>query len=184
VRPDAHAREPGLRAALRATKAENVYGLQYMLGPVIALADVVSGRISVWFRNEEVHYNKHFACHADRDRAERVAENLVQDWEIARRLVEGYGGRFIGVLQPVSYLSDTKLDHLRLPTIEGRQYELVYSLVRAKIADRSGVYDFTSVLNHPEHIYIDFCHLSPNGNRYVGQRLVETLTKFKLAGPP
>jgi hypothetical protein len=46
-----------------------------MLGPVTALANVVSGRISVWFRNEEMHYNKHFACHTDPDRAERVARS-------------------------------------------------------------------------------------------------------------
>ena len=47
------------------------------------------------------------------------------------------------------------------------------------MAGRPGLYDFTGVLDHPEYIYIDFCHLSPNGNRYVAQKLVEVLGELK-----
>ncbi len=94
---------------------------------------------------------------------------------MARKLVEAHGGRFIGILQPVAHFSDTRKDHIHLPEIQRKQYEAVYPLVRKKMAEQPGLYDFTGVLDHNEYIYIDFCHLSPNGNRHVAQKLVEVL---------
>jgi hypothetical protein len=174
-RPRAHARESGVRAALAATKGENVYGLQYMAQPLIALAGVVAGRISLWTRNEAKHLDRLYNCRTDPSKAQKIADSLIQDWEMARKLVEAHGGRFIGVLQPVAHFSDTRKDHIRLPDIQRKQYEAVYPLVKEKMAGRPGFLDFTGVLDRPEYIYIDFCHLSPNGNRYVAQRLVEVL---------
>jgi hypothetical protein len=90
-------------------------------------------------------------------------------------LVESYGGRFIGVLQPVAYYSQTKKDQIRLPDLQRRQFEAVYPLIKAKTSGRPGIYDLTGVLDHAEYLYIDFCHLSPNGNRHVAEKLVEVL---------
>lgn len=178
-RPRAHAREDGIRAALTVTKGEKVYGLQYMAQPLIALAGVVAGRISLWTRNEAQHLDRLYNCHADPSKAQDIADSLLQDWEMARKLVEAHGSRFIGVLQPVAYYSDTKKDRLHLPDIQRKQYEAVYPLIRQKLSGRPGLYDFTDVLDHPEYIYIDFCHISPNGNRYIAQKLVEVLERLE-----
>jgi hypothetical protein len=168
-----HAREAQIRSALAAAKPETAYGLQYMAGPLLGLATLASNRLSLWFRNE----SRHFACHTDALRAQQIADLLLQDWDVARRLTESYGGKFIGILQPVAYYSDTKLDRIRLSDIQKKQFQAVYPLIRQKMAGRPGLYDFTGVLDHPEYIYIDFCHVSPNGNRYVAQKLAEVLAK-------
>jgi hypothetical protein len=175
TRSGGHAREAGIRSALAGTKAENIYGLQYMAQPLIALAGVISGRIALWTRNEAKHLDRLYSCHTDPAKARAVADRLIQDWEMARKLIEVHGGRFIGILQPVAHFSATRKDHIRLPDIQRKQYEAVYPLIRAKMAERRGLHDFTGVLDSDEYIYIDFCHLSPNGNRYVAQRLVEVL---------
>jgi hypothetical protein len=175
TRHGSHAREDGIRSALAATKSENVYGLRYMTQPLVALAHVVSGRIALWTRNETKHLDSLFNCHTDAGKAQQVADSLIQDWEMARKLVEAHGGRFIGILQPVAHFSETRKDHIRLPDIQRKQYEAVYPLIRAKMAERPGLHDFTGVLDRDEYIYIDFCHLSPNGNRHVAQKLVEVL---------
>src|SRR5262245_16298072 len=107
-----HALEGRIRSALAAAKDENVYGLTYMAQPLVALARFVSSRISLITRSS-AHNDAYFACHAG-SRAQEVADNLIQDWDIVRRLVEAYGGKFVGILQPVTYLGDAKLDHLRL----------------------------------------------------------------------
>jgi hypothetical protein len=104
-----------------------------------------------------------------------VADALIQDWEMARKLTEAHGGRFIGILQPVAHFSATRKDHIRLADIQRKQFEAVYPLIRARMAGRPGLHDLTGVLDRDEHIYIDFCHVSPNGNRYVAQRIVELL---------
>lgn len=170
-----HSREAQLRSALVASKPENVYGLQYMAGPLMALAGTVSNRLSAWLRSE----NRYFACHTDATRAQQVANYLIQDWEVARKLVEAYNGKFVGILQPVAYYSDTKLDHIRLTDIQKKQFQAVYPLIRQRMAGRPGLYDFTDVLDRREYIYIDFCHLSPNGNRLIASKLVDVLAKLE-----
>jgi hypothetical protein len=173
--PRAHAREASIRAALASTRAENVYGLQYMAEPLVGVARVVSERIAVWTGSRGARTGGQFACHTDADRARRVADALIQDWEMARKLTEAHGGRFIGILQPVAHFSATRKDHIRLADIQRKQFEAVYPLIRARMAGRPGLHDLTGVLDRDEHIYIDFCHVSPNGNRYVAQRIVELL---------
>ena len=140
-----------------------------------ALAGIVSDRVALWTRNETKHLNRLYSCHTNPNKAREVADNLIQDWEMARKLVEAHGGRFIGILQPVAHFSDTKKHHIQLPDIQRKQYEAVYPLIKERMAGRPGLYDFTGVLDHPEYIYIDFCHVSPNGNRYVARRLIEVL---------
>lgn len=167
--PKSHAREARIKAALAATSADKTYDLRYMAGPLLAAAGTLSDALGL--RRRDTTFN----CHTDARKAQQVADNLIQDWDVARRLVESYGGRFIGILQPVAYYSNTKFDHIRLGDIQKAQYEAVYPLIRQKMAGRAGLYDFTGVLDHPEHIYIDFCHVSPNGNRYIAQKLVEAL---------
>ena len=171
--PTSHAREEAIRSALAAKKPEKVYGLQYMVGPLMALANVVSKRLSVWFRSRQTH----FACHSDAARARQIAENLLQDWHVARVLTELYNGKFIGILQPVAYYSDTKLDHIRLSGIRKQQFQAVYPLIKQRMAGQPGLLDFAGVLDRQEYIYIDFCHLSPNGNRYIAEKVVEALAK-------
>jgi hypothetical protein len=94
---------------------------------------------------------------------------------MARKLIEAHGGRFIGILQPVAHFSETRKDHIHLADIQRKQYEAVYPLIRTAMAGRPGLHDFTGILDRDEYIYIDFCHVSPNGNRLVAQKIVELL---------
>jgi len=169
--PTSHAREHQIRVAVSGTKPQEAYGLQYMLGPLVGLARLVHGRL--FGRNAIA-----FDCHENPEKAKQIADNLIQDWDVARRLVESYGGKFIGILQPVAYYSGTKLDHIRLNDTQEKQYQAVYPLIREKMAGRPSLHDLTGVLDRDEYIYIDFCHVSPNGNRYVAQKLVEVLGKL------
>jgi hypothetical protein len=169
ITPTSHAREHQIRAAVSTTKAQHLYGLEHMLKPLMGLASEIQRALP---RSEAKLYD----CHENRQEAQKIADNLLQDWDVARRLIESYGGKFIGILQPVAYYSNTRLDHLRsLGDARKRQYEAVYPLIKERMAGRPDLYDFTAVLDRPEPVYIDFCHLSPNGNRYVAQKMVEVL---------
>jgi hypothetical protein len=41
--------------------------------------------------------------------------------------------------------------------------------------DEDWIYDFTDSFDGGEPIYIDFCHVSENGNRIVAERLARVL---------
>jgi hypothetical protein len=165
--PWSHAYEHRISSAFE----ERAFDLQYLVRPLMALAKDVSSALFARMRSGRSWYN----CDSDPAKAQRIADNLIEDWAIARRLVESYNGKFIGVLQPVAFFSNTRLDALELDNSQRKQYQAVYPLIKAKMMDRRGLFDFTDVMDKPEYIYIDFCHVSPNGNRYVAERILKSL---------
>ena len=167
--PWSHGKEQRISKAL---KVKTRYDLKYMVKPFIAAAN--SAR-KVLLKRQPKDKSKFYDCHSDPTKAQKIADNLIEDWTVARKLVKSYNGKFVGILQPVSYFSNTKTDQIKVNNIERKQFEAVYPLIKQKMTNRRGLYDFTDVLDRPEYIYIDFCHLSPNGNRYVAQKMVEVL---------
>lgn len=114
-----------------------------------------------------------YDCHTDPAKAEAVAENLVRDWEFARRLVEQAGGKFAAFLQPVAYFSRTRLDHLRLSDDLEKQYRAVYPRVREKLARSPVLHDLVDALDADERFYFDFCHVHSAGNLRVAERMAQ-----------
>jgi len=113
-----------------------------------------------------------FNCHSDASKAARIADNVLRDWQMAKRVVESYGTKFIGILQPAIYFSRTRRDHLEdVPILMQAQFRTLYPLIKQRMAEAGGFYDLTSALDVDEYIYLDFCHLSPNGNRLVAERI-------------
>jgi hypothetical protein len=114
-----------------------------------------------------------FDCDSKPEKATRIAENLVGDWQMAKRLVETYGGRFVGILQPVSYFSQTRIDHLTDDPAMRAQFRAVYPLVERRMAEVDGFYNMEHALDIDEYVYVDFCHLSPNGNRLIAAEIAK-----------
>lgn len=172
--PWSHLGEPKLTAALELRKAgKGGMSLSYLLSPLWEAAQSLARQVPALGG-----YKLNYDCHTDPRKARKVAHNLVQDWAIARQLVESYGGKFIGVLQPVVFFSDTKLDHIGAKKGKGplsKQFEIVYPFIRSEMRKHKNVHDFSDILDHPEYMYIDFCHLSPNGNRYIAEGLIQIL---------
>lgn len=115
-------------------------------------------------------------CDTDPERAQQVAEALVANWELAHSLAEARGVEFMAVLQPVAYLGEPRIDHIRsgLTAEQGDQYRAVYPRIQALLAERNydWVEDYVLLLAaDEEYYYIDFCHLSGNGNQKIAQRL-------------
>lgn len=117
-------------------------------------------------------------CDTDPKRAQQVAEALVANWEVAHRLAIAHGVEFMAVLQPVAYLGDPRIDHIRprLTPEQGDQYRAVYPRIQALLAERDypWVEDYVTLLAADDaHYYIDFCHVSGNGNAKIAQQLYQ-----------
>ena len=119
-----------------------------------------------------------FDCSRDPAKSAFIARMLAADWDMARFIADRMGARFIGALQPVAYFSDTPLDYIDL-TKHGRlasEFRAVYPLIRRALEGVSGwdkleYIDMTHALDTPEKVYIDWVHLSPNGNAMIADRL-------------
>jgi hypothetical protein len=120
-----------------------------------------------------------FDCHTNALKRQRIAAALLLDWRLSRDLVEQHGGRFVAVLQPVSYTGQPYLNHLDSvgkDTLLRQQYDVVYAEIARQLADAKFPYaDFTRAFDVNSALYIDFAHVSPPGNQIIGKRIAELL---------
>ena len=128
-----------------------------------------------------------YDCHMNAEKATLIAEHLISNWKVAKSIVEANGGVFVPVLQPVAYIGAPNLNHspkafedrplsVADDQLLRKQYEIIYENIRlsAKQSQLDFV-DITDVFDVQELVYIDFCHVSPNGNDLVAERLLKGL---------
>jgi lysophospholipase L1-like esterase len=115
-----------------------------------------------------------YDCDSKPEKATKIAENLLADWKMAEQLVASYGGRFIGILQPIVYFSQTRHDLIRDDPDLRAQYQAVYPLVE-RLIEGGPFHNMVRALDVDEYIYVDYCHLSPNGNALIAARIAEII---------
>jgi hypothetical protein len=148
----------------------------HYLQPVLRLAARLNQAIDRGARSSP------YDCDTDPAKAAAVAASLIADWDMAKRIVASYGLTFVGVLQPVAYLSRTRFLPPELPDDLGRQFAAVYPLIRGKMAGDPALHDLVSVLDDTDQrVYADFCHVWPNGNRRVADRIAAIIASHANA---
>jgi lysophospholipase L1-like esterase len=150
---------------------DSVFSLDYALGPMSRVAQILKSSVRVGLNIEAETYN----CNKDIRKAERIAAALVHDWKIAQTIVKAHGGQFFGFLQPISYFSRTKLEHISVSEELRKQYELIYPMVKELMREERSFHDLTDLFDRNEYIYVDYAHVSPNGNRYAAERILSII---------
>lgn len=114
-----------------------------------------------------------YDCTTDSRKAEAIAEMMIKNWEMAHEIVTKRNGEFLAVLQPAAFIGKPRTDHLQLDEELGKNFELIYSLLRKKIAERKHpwIIDLSHAFDNNDYIFIDFCHVSPNGNEIIAQEI-------------
>lgn len=123
-----------------------------------------------------------YNCSTDREKTRLIAQAMLLDWSMAKKLVEENGGKFHAILQPVSFigtpnlsqLKEKKRDHLR------EEFMAVYQEILRQLDEKKFEYaDFTGIFDSQELFYIDFCHVSPEGNEKIAQRIFQELIQHR-----
>lgn len=115
-------------------------------------------------------------CQTDPAYARRVAMTLIEDWKLAKTIVESRGGTFIAILQPVIHTGRPMADHIDetklMRRLEG-DYKTVYPIIQSELRRMAAdwIADFTDIFDGDQPLYIDFCHVTETGNRLVAERL-------------
>jgi len=147
---------------------DSVLSLDYVLGPLRQAAIRFKQAVAQRINGDVRTYN----CHKNPEKAKKIAAALVEDWKIAKTLVESHGGRFFAFLQPISYFSRTRLDRIPVSEELKAQFELIYPMIKAHADGSQGFHDLTDVFDRDEYIYVDYAHVSPNGNQYAAERIL------------
>ncbi|MEQ1587017.1 MAG: hypothetical protein ABL895_14115 [Cyclobacteriaceae bacterium] len=158
---------------------EKIYGGKKQL-ILSALNNIFTENILILIRNyQNTRENKSslYNC-LNTDKGKNVARMIMDNWEMAHDLVISRGGKFIAVLQPVSYVGLPRLDHLELNEELGSNIRYVYQELKKLINERGHpwIYDFTNSLDGNDYFYIDFCHVSPKGNNIIADNFIKILS--------
>ncbi len=118
-----------------------------------------------------------YNCVSSTAKAEAVADFMLTNWEIAHDIVTSRGGRFYAVLQPSAYIGNPRTDHLDLGPVLGDNFKEIYKLFYQKIKEKQypWVSDLSTSFDGDEYIFIDFCHVSPNGNQIMANQINNVL---------
>jgi len=124
-----------------------------------------------------------------REDVEQKAGFLLESWLSTKKLAEAHGAYFIAVLQPNAgfgkpYLKHLRLNegslrsrHLKLDESKLDRYRIYYQVVlellqTPKYRDLSRHVIFPKdAFDIEDYIYIDDCHVSPNGNKIMAEKI-------------
>lgn len=117
--------------------------------------------------------NSPYDCLSNPEKAEQIASMMMKNWEMAHEIVTNRGGTFIAVLQPAAFIGKPRTEHLQLDEELGKNFQEIYKRIQQKIAERGHpwIVDLSDRFNGDEYIYIDFCHVSPNGNEIMAREI-------------
>lgn len=118
-----------------------------------------------------------YDCLRNPEKAEAIAETMMQNWEMAYEIVTKRNGKFYAILQPAAFIGKPRTDHLALDEELGRNFQEVYRRLRLKIAERKHpwIIDLSEAFDGNEYIFIDFCHVSPNGNKIIAREISKAI---------
>jgi hypothetical protein len=125
--------------------------------------------------NKESPYD----CISDPGKAEEIAEMFMLNWELAHEIVTNRGGKFIAVLQPAAFIGNPRTDHLQIDEDFRTNFSHIYERLKSKIQERNHpwIFDLSHVLDNDEYVFIDFCHVSPNGNEIIAKEISHVIDR-------
>ena len=166
---ESHEREQQFRTILR--RSFRADSFSHYAAPLFAAASNVQRELNRSTPGED------YDCHRNPQKAQAIADNLIKDWEFAKKLVEWHGGKFVALLQPVVHFSRTPLEHIESRALIERlrpAYETIYPLLRERVARHGGDFnDIVSVVDDIGPVYTDWCHLTPAGNGRIADKIAE-----------
>lgn len=111
------------------------------------------------------------------ERIEQTAKALLESWLSTKDLAEKHGADFIAILQPNAAIGKPYLEHLKLDKDLIKCYRLFYPAVLKLLQTpkyqelSNNAIDLTDAFDLEEYIYIDYCHVSPNGNKIIATKI-------------
>ncbi len=174
-----HNREYQIKSVMKGMDRKSNYKLSFrnfLFGPIEEFL------FRLKRKNAKEQYSMYYEITPERTK--KVAKALLDSWMATKLLVEQNGGIYICALQPNAAFGEPYLDHLDLSNEYLVPYRHLYPAVlellqSPEYIDLAGNFiDLTTVFDGNEKFYIDFCHVSPNGNKVVAKKLYDHIQKI------
>ena len=178
-----HSRDIQIRNSLKGIDKRITEPLRlenYFLGPIKSLINKTIGKFNLRngvIRNQELKSNYDHSS----ERTYRIAKELLDSWLSIKELAEQNNAIFIAVLQPNIATGNPKLDHIEIESNPDYYEVELTKVLYPRIIDlmdhpeyrelKNNFLDLSNAFDIDEYIYIDECHVSPNGNRIIAEKI-------------
>lgn len=166
---------------------EKIFNISYYFLPLKKFIQIA--KLKIFSNTYKIENNNFYNCFNNKAKAKRIAIQMLELWRNTKILANKKGYKFVGILQPVAFIGNPKLNHLSnlektRPGLS-KEYRAVYSEILNSMDDYRdlNILDLTKSFDSnisEEYIYIDFCHVSPNGNKIIANLIYQYLLNKKL----
>ena len=165
-----------MRGADNRTKDLSTFG-NYYLKPTRQLLQKVSDK---YFPGNKNTPDQHIKSTETSVADSIAAVVLLESWLATKRLTEFYGGRFVCILQPTGYVGKPRINYL--PEVENLSYSYYTKVLELLNTDKysalnENFVDLTSAFDNIDNLYIDFCHVGPEGNKVIAVLILKYLNR-------
>ncbi|NDV27817.1 SGNH/GDSL hydrolase family protein [Desulfovibrio sp. JC010] len=113
---------------------------------------------------------------------DKCVEEQLYVYSVVNDICNKQGVRFIALLQPILWAGSPYRNHLlqeleSSPECAPSLYAYYYNEIVKKAAGRDYFHDLTHAFDSDWPIYIDFCHVSPNGNKIIAEKIAKIIAK-------
>ena len=109
-------------------------------------------------------------CCSDVDYRSKVVKTLINNWSIAKNIVEKNGGQFFAILQPSSYTGNN-IFHKDYKNIRADCMKNIYNeiceMVREELVGKEWFLDLTYIFNDKGPYYFDGVHVNDIANKTI-----------------
>ena len=177
-----HSREMLINKELQSTSEKSKRLIISLFDPYLLIA----GKLNIIPSKKSEYYD----CHKNKAKAQSIASHLVNNWYAGYLISESNDSEFYAILQPTIFSSNTSSDYLKgwwkeiLPTLK-TQFEIVYPLVKKEIKNKcninpsfcSRVIDGTKWISKDSNVFIDYIHVTKEGNEIIVKSFLSYLEK-------
>jgi lysophospholipase L1-like esterase len=108
-----------------------------------------------------------------------VVDNTIQNWILSKNLAERNNIKPYFILQPNIYTSTYNDKYIPLNKDRDSVYKKYYTYLKEELKKKNfEYYDLSDIFKNEKDIYIDFCHLTPKGNKIVSKRIYEIINRL------
>ena len=123
-------------------------------------------------------------------RTDIVAKAMLDSWLEMMILSGRNGAQFLAILQPNAAVGKSNIDYLKFDEYQGllmSTYDQLYKRVRKLLKEdkkykelSNHVLDLTNSFDGEEKYYIDWCHVTPNGNQVIANQIMEKIKQNNI----
>ena len=107
-----------------------------------------------------------------------AADNSIQNWVLSKNLSERNNIKPYFILQPNLHTSIYNDKYIPLNKDRDSVYKKYYYYLKEGLKKQNfEFYDLIDIFENENDIYIDYCHLTPKGNKIISKKIFEIINK-------